>query len=138
MLRNIPNNYTRNMFLKLLDDNGFAGAYDFVYMPFDFARDANLGYAFVNLQSTEAVDALWKIFDGFSQWSLPTLKVCQVCWSGPHQGFKAHVERYRNSPVMHKQVPDPYKPVIFKNGIRKPFPRPTKKIKAPSMPMGYY
>ena len=29
-------------------------------------------------------------------------------------------------------VPDCYKPMIFKNGIRKPFPRPTKKVKAPA------
>ena len=28
-------------------------------------------------------------------------------------------------------VPDCYKPIIFKNGVRKPFPRPTKKVKAP-------
>ena len=128
-------------------------------------------------------------------------------WSGPHQGFEAHVERYRNSPVMHKSaldesgellvvhlnsfmiliepncpliglipsafgwkslsreygygclqgfvpgisrkhlggqsthvgvpvlrpgVPDCYKPMIFKNGVRKAFPRPTKKVKAPT------
>ena len=25
------------------------------------------------------------------------------------------MERYRNSPVMHRTVPDPYKPVIFKD-----------------------
>ncbi|CAE7668280.1 ML3, partial [Symbiodinium pilosum] len=138
MLRNIPNNYTRDMVLELLDEHGFAGAYNFVYLPFDFTRDANLGYAFVNLESCEVVDALWNTFDGFSNWSLPTVKVCQVCWSGPHQGFQAHVERYRNSPVMHKFVPDQYKPVIFKHGVRKPFPRPTKKIRAPHMAMGYY
>ena len=30
------------------------------------------------------------------------LKVCRVTWSGPHQGLAAHVERYRNSPVMHR------------------------------------
>jgi len=138
MLRNIPNNYSRDMVLELLDDHGFAGSYNFVYLPFDFNRDANLGYAFVNLETSDAVDALWKTFDGFSDWSLPTVKVCQVCWSGPHQGLQAHVERYRNSPVMHKQVPDQYKPVVFKHGVRKPFPRPTKKIRAPQMFMGYY
>mmetsp|Transcript_23828 Transcript_23828/g.48971 ORF Transcript_23828/g.48971 Transcript_23828/m.48971 type:complete len:296 (+) Transcript_23828:83-970(+) len=132
MLRNVPNNYNRDMFLAMLDEHGFAGRYDFVYLPCDFYRQANLGYAFVNLVDDAAVDALWQTFDGFSGWSLPTAKVCQVSWSGPHQGFKAHVERYRNSPVMHRSVPDEYKPVIFKNGVRKKFPRPTKKVKAPT------
>ncbi|CAE7215450.1 ML3 [Symbiodinium pilosum] len=133
MLRNLPNNYTREMFLALLDNQGFAGRYDFVYLPCDFRRQANLGYAFVNLVDASAVDAAWATFDGFASWSLPSHKVCQVKWSGPHQGFEAHVERFRNSPVMHKSVPAEYKPVIFKDGVRKNFPKPTKKIKAPSM-----
>lgn len=91
MLRNVPNNYNRDMFLAMLDEHGFAGRYDFVYLPCDFYRQANLGYAFVNLVDDAAVDALWQTFDGFSGWSLPTAKVCQVSWSGPHQGFKALV-----------------------------------------------
>jgi len=132
MLRNLPNNYTREMLLTMLDDHGFSGLYDFVYLPCDFWRDANLGYAFVNLVDSPAVDRAWKMFDGFAAWSLPTSKVCQVRWSGPHQGFNAHVERYRNSPVMHKSVPDSYKPVVFKHGVRKPFPKPTKKVKVPT------
>eukprot|EP00437_Effrenium_voratum_P002372 CAMPEP_0181436534 /NCGR_PEP_ID=MMETSP1110-20121109/20899_1 /TAXON_ID=174948 /ORGANISM="Symbiodinium sp., Strain CCMP421" /LENGTH=273 /DNA_ID=CAMNT_0023560105 /DNA_START=48 /DNA_END=869 /DNA_ORIENTATION=- len=132
MLRNIPNNYTRDMFLELLDQHGFAGRYDFAYLPCDFCRDANLGYAFVNLVDNRAVEDLWEAFDGFVGWSLPSAKVCQVRWSGPHQGFEAHVERYRNSPVMHRSVPDQYKPVIFKDGVPKPFPRATKKVKAPT------
>ena len=131
MLRNLPNNYTRQMFLQMLDDHGLKGKYDFAYLPCDFYRDANLGYAFVNMVDGKAVDELWKVFHGFSEWALPTSKVCEVSWSGPHQGFKAHIERYRNSPVMHKSVPDEYKPVIFKNGVRKPFPKSTKKVKAP-------
>ena len=132
MLRNLPNNYTREMLLTLLDEQGLAGRYDFVYLPCDFHRAANLGYAFVNMVDSAAVDAVWKALDGFSEWLMPTSKVCQVSWSGPHQGFKSHVDRYRNSPVMHKSVPEEYKPVIFKDGRRKAFPRPTKKVKAPS------
>eukprot|EP00930_Biecheleria_cincta_P072476 TRINITY_DN59868_c0_g1_i1.p1 TRINITY_DN59868_c0_g1~~TRINITY_DN59868_c0_g1_i1.p1 ORF type:complete len:311 (-),score=57.41 TRINITY_DN59868_c0_g1_i1:293-1225(-) len=131
MMRNIPNNYTRDMFLAMLDGEGFQGLYDFVYLPCDFNRDANLGYAFVNLVSADATKAFWTTFAGFSRWVLPTAKVCQVGWSGPHQGLTAHVERYRNSPVMHQSVRDDYKPVIFSNGVRQSFPSPTKKIKAP-------
>ena len=56
-------------------------------------------------------------------------KAGSVCAPGP---CEAHVDRYRNSPVMHRDVPDEYKPVIFKNGVRKNFPRPTKKVKAPT------
>ena len=93
MLRNVPNNYSRDMFLAMLDEHGFAGRYDFVYLPCDFYRQANLGYAFVNLVDAAAVDALWQTFDGFCGWALPTAKVCQVSWSGPHQGFKAGVSR---------------------------------------------
>ena len=52
--------------------------------------------------------------DGFCDWCLPSSKVCEVKLSGPHQGFQAHVDRYRNSPVMHRSVPDEYKPMIFK------------------------
>ncbi|CAK9059405.1 Protein MEI2-like 4 (OML4) (MEI2-like protein 4) [Durusdinium trenchii] len=131
MLRNLPNNYTREMFLQLLDEQGMKGLYDFVYLPCDFYRDANLGYAFVNMVHAQAVEFLWRTFHGFSDWALPTAKVCEVRWSGPHQGLRAHVDRYRNSPVMHKSVPDDYKPMIFKDGVRKAFPRPTKKVKAP-------
>ena len=38
------------------------------------------------LSMGEAVQSLWKTFDGFSGWSLPSSKTCQVKWSGPLQG----------------------------------------------------
>lgn len=131
MMRNIPNNYTRKMFLELLNKHGLQSCYDFIYLPYDFQRDSNLGYAFVNLRE-DAVDMFWRTFDGFSQWSLPSSKVCKVTWSGPHQGFEAHVERYRNSPVMHRSVPEEYKPLIFSEGTPIPFPPPTRRLKAPT------
>jgi len=131
MLRNLPNNYTRKMLLDLLDDHGFSGYYDFLYLPMDFNRKANLGYAFVNLVDPEAAEAFWDVFDGFAKWALPTAKVCEVSWSGPIQGFKAHVDRYKNSPVMHQSVPDEYKPMIFAAGVPQPFPPASKKVRPP-------
>mmetsp|Transcript_99887 Transcript_99887/g.308154 ORF Transcript_99887/g.308154 Transcript_99887/m.308154 type:complete len:188 (+) Transcript_99887:2-565(+) len=133
MLRNLPNNYTRSMLLALLDAEGFSGQYDFVYLPMDFKTHASLGYAFVNLVSPEQAASFWKIFEGFGKWVVASQKVCSVSWSCPYQGLAAHIERYRNSPVMHEDVPDDYKPMVFQEGARSTFPSPTKKLKAPRM-----
>jgi len=131
-LRNVPNNYTRHMLLELLEEQGLSGHFDFLYLPCDFHRHANLGYAFVNLVDEASVLLFWNALDGFTGWALPTAKVGQVSFSGPHQGLLAHIERYRNSPVMHKSVPDEYKPMIFASGEPQPFPSATRKIKRPA------
>jgi RNA recognition motif-containing protein len=136
MLRNLPNNYSRRMLLELMDQLGFVGNYDFVYLPIDFKTQASLGYAFVNLTSSDDAKRFWKCFSGYSEWALPSQKVCKVNWSLPYQGLAAHIERYRNSPVMHEAVPDDFKPAIFSNGERTSFPPPTKKIRAPRMRPG--
>lgn len=131
MLRNIPNNYNRDMVLELLDAEGFATRYDFVYLPMDFHRTAGLGYAFVNLVSVSTAEEMKSHFHGFTAWKLASQKVCEVAWGEPLQGLEAHIERYRNSPVMHEDVPDKYKPVLYRNGERIPFPAPTKRLRPP-------
>lgn len=131
MLRNLPNNYNRDILLAMLEREGFAASYDLVYLPVDFRTHATLGYAFINLVTPDVVPRFWSTFDGYSNWMLPSRKECFVSWCGPHQGFEAHVDRYRSSPVMHWTVPDKYKPAVFKNGLRVDFPLPTKKPRAP-------
>jgi len=131
MLRNMPNNYSRTMLLELLDTEGFAGQYDFLYLPMDFQSRASLGYAFINFTSSDSAESFWRVFDGYSNWAIPSRKMSGVSWSGPHQGLEAHVERYRNSPVMAESTPDEYKPILFDSGARIPFPAPTRRIRAP-------
>jgi hypothetical protein len=131
MLRNIPNNYTREMLLELLDTQGFKGQYDFIYLPMDFSRMAGLGYAFINLVSNAAAEKVKAHFEGFSGWSLASQKVCEVSWGEPLQGLSAHIERYRNSPVMHEDVNEKYRPLLFQDGVKIEFPPPTKKIRPP-------
>jgi len=137
MLRNLPNNYTREMLLELIDGRGFTGQFDFLYLPIDFQTYACLGYAFVNLISPAVSQRFWRAFDGFKGWSLPSKKVCYVSWSGPHQGLDAHIERYRNSPVMHPDVMDEFKPVLFKDGVRMSFPPASKSIRPPRVRKTY-
>eukprot|EP00927_Polykrikos_kofoidii_P070162 TRINITY_DN6609_c0_g1_i2.p1 TRINITY_DN6609_c0_g1~~TRINITY_DN6609_c0_g1_i2.p1 ORF type:complete len:449 (-),score=58.62 TRINITY_DN6609_c0_g1_i2:511-1857(-) len=134
MFRNLPNDYTRPMFLDLLDGdkkNMFWGRYDFVYLPIDLNRGFGLGFAFVNFLSHEDAEMARRHFQGFNDWVIASQKVCEVSWGDPLQGLSAHVERYRNSSVMHKDVVDEFRPVVFKNGVRVAFPSPSKHIRHP-------
>lgn len=131
MFRNLPNNYNRSTLLHMLDSEGFKATYNLVYLPTDFRNFAGFGYAFVNFESHEDARRAKMSFQGFARWRVPSRKTCDVVWSGPVQGLLAHTERYRNSPVMHDSVPDEYKPAVFEDGIRVPFPEPTKRIRPP-------
>lgn len=131
MMRNIPSEYTRSMFLDLLDSAGFAGCYDMVYLPINHRKGTAFGYAFVNMTTTEAAVSLMDRFQGFMAWRFPSDKVCEVSWSNALQGLAAHIERYRDSPMMKAGVPDEFKPAIFSQGRRIAFPGPTRGVKAP-------
>merc|ERR550514_646219 len=129
MLRNLPNGYTSEMLKELLDRLGFAAEYDFLYLPIDFRNYVNIGYAFVNMRDPAAARRLRERIDGFSGWTIESPKVCEVSWSHPQQGLAKHIERYRNSPVMHESMPMEYKPRLFRDGREVPSPPPTKPIK---------
>jgi len=90
-----------------------------------------LGYALLNLVSHDVALSVQKHFNGFANWPCGNENVCEVAWNSPHQGLETHIERYRNSPLMHASVPESYRPVLFANGVRKPFPAPTSRIRAP-------
>merc|ERR1712048_1365336 len=75
MLRNIPNDYTRDMVCKLLDQEGFQAKYDFLYVPIDFMSGSARGYAFVNFVSHSDAQAFLACFAGFHRWAYPSRKV---------------------------------------------------------------
>jgi|EP00927_Polykrikos_kofoidii_P070854 RNA recognition motif-containing protein len=131
MMRNIPNHMSRDMLLELLDGNGFKRAYDLVYLPVDFRTVSNLGYAFVNLVSEEEVNRFHSRFTGFTDWGILSEKACVVDMSQSHPGREAQIERHRNSPLNHESVPDWCKPILLKDGVRVPFPPPTRPICPP-------
>lgn len=131
MLRNVPYNCPRDSVVKMMDEAGLRGLYDFIYLPIDFRSRSGFGYAFINMVSFEAAEKFFSLFNGFSDWPMRSQKIAEVTWSEPSQGLHVHVERYRNSPVMHDAVPDEFKPAMYENGIRAAFPGPTKAIRVP-------
>jgi hypothetical protein len=132
MLRNVPNTYTRGMLVDMLNSEGFAGKFEFVYLPIDFKTHAGLGYAFVDCCSPQEAQKMRQHFEGFLRWAVKSEKICSVSWSHPEQqGIDSHIERYRNSPIMHESVNDEWKPALFSKGLRVPFPPPTTRLRAP-------
>jgi len=137
MLRNVPNDYTREMLCSLLDSNGFESCYNFLYMPIDLHKKVGVGYAFVNMVTHEDAERAVQSLQGFTRWEVPSLKVLDMCWGEHVQGLEAHTEHFRNSPVMHADVPESFKPLVLKNGQPSPFPEPTKHIRRPRLKHGY-
>lgn len=133
MMRNIPSEFTGAMLLTLLNRKGFKGSYDLVYLPMDYHNKVGFGYAFINFVEPSLAKAFRRAFEGFREWGLVSDKVCEVCWSNVLQGVDAHIERYRNSPVMHPTVPETFKPMLFVDGQQVPFPAPTKTIRPPRL-----
>lgn len=128
MLRNIPNDLTRVKLLEILDATSFAKRYDFLYLPCDFAKSGNLGYAFVNMLTHQDALRMQSTLTGFCNWGIQTAKKCEAVWSTT-QGIHQHIATYRNSRIMHESVPDEFKPVVFRNGERVAFPSPTQKLR---------
>lgn len=133
MMRNLPSAYSRSVLLRLLDEHGFRGAYDLVYLPTDFETMAAFGYAFINFACSAWAERFQLHFQGFHDWGVHSEKVCDIIWSDTNQGFMNHVERYRNSPMMHCSVPEELKPIIFQYGVPVAFPPATRKLRAPRL-----
>merc|ERR1712048_1007662 len=68
MLRNLPSCFTRAKLLKLLEVQGLKGHFDFVYLPIDFLSGAGLGYAFVNMVTSEDAEFAIQRLNGFDGW----------------------------------------------------------------------
>lgn len=133
MLKGVPDTCTRSLMLQLLDAAGFFGRFNFLYLPMDFKRNKNLGYALINMVSPKEALRLGKHFEGFTAWNGLGGSGCTVTWCSPQQGLQAHIERYKNSPVMHESVPEEWRPLLLMHGVPVSFPPPTLKIKAPKL-----
>jgi hypothetical protein len=118
-LVNLPKSFGRSQLVELLQSKGLLD-FDFVYLPVDFKQQGCFGYGFVNFTSgaaaIEAQAQLCELYDA----SFATA-----------QGLESHIERFRNSPVMHAKVHDEAKPALYHKGSRMAFPEPTKRITAP-------
>ncbi|KYF42083.1 RNA recognition motif 2 protein [Toxoplasma gondii ARI] len=129
MLRNIPNKYTQEMMISLLNET-YKGLFDFFYLPIDFRNSCNVGYCFINFVHPFVAVHFKRAFHNLKLTAFKSQKVCACTW-GRVQGLQANIAHYRNSAVM--GVPfSQYKPLLFRDGLIIPFPqakRPLPSVK---------
>jgi len=108
MIRNLPNRMSRDELIAELHELGFAGAFDFVYVPLDSCRRSrhrrhgvrkgcsNVGYAFINFVDMEWAARCASIFQdrGFSgSRKTASVSIAHV------QGLEANLAHFQGSAV---------------------------------------
>ncbi|KAI3709758.1 hypothetical protein L2E82_39524 [Cichorium intybus] len=120
MIRNIPNNYTRELLVKWLDghckeenekeENSIRSAFDFVYLPVDFKHRLNAGYAFVNFTCPDAAWRFYKSIKG-KPWELFESKKIADVARAKIQGKDALVRNFERMQL--RSPSSEYLPVWF-------------------------
>jgi len=128
MIRNIPNKYTQRMLIEQLDREN-PGCYDFLYLPIDFKNNCNVGYAFVNMVSTDFLPAFYASLHNKRWERFNSEKVCEIAYARI-QGLEQLLDHFKNSSLLaeDKKV----RPVILLNGRYVPFPDPDVLIRVGS------
>eukprot|EP00435_Cladocopium_sp_Y103_P012263 s849_g3.t1 len=103
MMRNIPNKYTQRMLIDEINEAGFDGAYDFLYLPIDKESNANKGYAFLNFLRPDLAYAFKLAYDGKQMAQFKSTKIVSVA-PATIQGFDANYEHFSRTRVNYGDV----------------------------------
>jgi len=132
VLEDLPGRLTQDDLVQILNDEGFNGLFDFLFLPVSLRSGRSSRYAVINFSRHSYGLLLAAHFHGRTNWSLcGDGSRCKVSWSLSHQGLPAILEHYRNDPNMHERVPVCMQPALFHNGTRAQMPAPTKLLREP-------
>ena len=76
MIRNIPIKYTDDILIEALKE--FNGKYDCLYMPFDYEKNGNKGYAFINFVNPLHILYFYEKFNGKKWAHFESSKICEL------------------------------------------------------------
>ncbi|KAM3127546.1 hypothetical protein pb186bvf_020332 [Paramecium bursaria] len=102
MIKNIPNKYTIQLLIDLIDKN-YKSSYDFLYLPIDFKNRCNMGYAFINFVETKVLERFHYDFQGKKWPHFNSEKICQLRYARI-QGRQALIQHFQFSSVMNQKV----------------------------------
>eukprot|EP00929_Paragymnodinium_shiwhaense_P076727 TRINITY_DN39490_c0_g1_i1.p1 TRINITY_DN39490_c0_g1~~TRINITY_DN39490_c0_g1_i1.p1 ORF type:complete len:590 (+),score=106.86 TRINITY_DN39490_c0_g1_i1:121-1890(+) len=115
MVRQIPRQYTQQMFLQEVIDRGFEGLFDFLYLPFDFRKN-NVGYGFVSFLEPEHAIAFRDAMDGvyLLEKSKQEGKALRI-HPASLQGYEANCKHFANTKTGTEADPR-FSPLFFPGG----------------------
>jgi hypothetical protein len=111
MIKNIPPHITQVDLIEKINKN-YSSAYNFFYLPIDFNKKINAGYAFINFKTSKSIINFFLEFDN-KPWDFSNNqnKICYLSYARI-QGFRSICEHFQKSNIM-KQVDDKVKPIIL-------------------------
>lgn len=114
MIRNVPNRYSQRDLINELKSLGFAGSFDFLYVPLDLGTMSNVGYAFVNFTHHSWAEKCMEVLQNHRfKRHRQAGKVAAV--SVAHiQGLEANLKHYEKSAVNTSRLRQ-RRPVVIAN-----------------------
>ena len=111
MIKNIPTFISQVELLEKINKN-YSTAYNFFYLPIDFNKQVNAGFAFINFKSAKLIINFFQEFDT-RPWNFQgSLKKIGFISYARIQGFRSICEHFEKSNIMN-QVDDKVKPIII-------------------------
>jgi len=120
MVRNFPRRSSQSRLIERLHASGFEGTYDFVYLPFCFAKKQNLGYAFINFRTPKDANTFTERWHNKSLDNLPNPRALHVCIAhiqGKEQNVKHLLRECKSSKIVNPR----FQPVVYEHGVRVDF-----------------
>ena len=95
MIRNIPIKYTESILHETFKE--FHGKYDCLYMPYDFEKKGNRGYAFINFINPLHILLFYEKFNGKKWAHFESPKICELnmaLFQGTNE-IQKHAKNYK-------------------------------------------
>lgn len=117
MIRNIPIKYSDDQLKEALEE--FKGKYNCLYMPFDFEKNGNKGYAFINFVNPLHILYFYEKFNGRKWMYYESSKICELNvahFQGINE-IKKHAKNYKGMKKPTFYIGDNYQKEINNNMI---------------------
>merc|ERR1719388_390623 len=98
MIRGIPCSFSQDTLMKLIDNAGLKGKYDFFYLPRAGNNGSNLGYAFINFTDALGAEHCMNTFNGVPLDPSRSMKICTIS-QGDIQGLVNLRKHFRRTAV---------------------------------------